>query len=371
MQSILHQFEKKNNNNKTLFCCSFFFFFFFCQNNHGALWFKIWYIAYARHILNIGGGDGDGGTGRDKKKEIGTCCHCWWWGTFAFSFWFSFCVLYLLWIYLFWAELEVDLWHWLTLFIETTHTYTHAHSLCSEQMQCKSDRFVSLPPDELWLLNLSTWWPKVIDRYWLNMQGFSLMFFSYGDATLFSAVVCIILFTQPFFCLEINKMYYIHIASMPGSFCSSSAFSLLSRAATRLENVHHSHVPSPLCTFVLVCLHCSAWDSHCGDRGSLHISGLWPCQVSRASVLYLQQPVHPLLALSCLLFFFSSMWAYTHTYTQIYIHILSYVLNSEAKKGPRDRLIALLVRALSCLPSRARLKFTDRERFLLRPGVDS
>lgn len=39
--------------------------------------------------------------------------------------------------------------------------------------------------------------------------------------------------------------------------------------------------------------------------------------------------------------------------------------------GQRDRLIALLVRAWRCLPSRARLKFTDRERFLLRPGVDS
>lgn len=110
--------------------------------------------------------------GVDKKKKIGTCCHCLWWGTFVFAFWFSFCVLYLLWIYLFWAELEVDLWHWSTLFIETTHTYTHAHPLCSEQKQCKSDRFFSLPPDELWLLNLSTWWPKVIDRYWLNMQGF-------------------------------------------------------------------------------------------------------------------------------------------------------------------------------------------------------
>lgn len=74
----------------------------------------------------------------------------------------------------------------------------------------------------------------------------------------------------------------------------------------------------------------------------------------------------------CLLFiFFFNVSLHTHTHIYKYIHIPSYVLNSEAKKGPRDGLIALLVRALSCLLSRARLKFTDRERFLLRPGVDS
>lgn len=125
-----------------------------------------------------------------------------------------------------------------------------------------------------------------------------------------------------FFCLEINKMYYIHIASMPGSFCCSPAFSLFSSAVTRLdtENVHQSHAPSPLCTFVLVCLHCSAWVSHRGDGGSLHISGLWPCQVSRASVLYLQQLARPLLALSRLLFIFFLQCepTYIHTHTNIY-----------------------------------------------------
>lgn len=85
------------------------------------------------------------------------------------------------------------------------HTYTHAHTLCSEQSQCKSDQFFSLPPDELWLLNLSTWWPKVIDQYWLNMQGFSLRFFQLWRChSIFSCCLHYSLHSA-IFCLEINK----------------------------------------------------------------------------------------------------------------------------------------------------------------------
>lgn len=73
----------------------------------------------------------------------------------------SSCVLYLLSSYLFWTELEVDLRHWSTLFIMTIHT----HMLCSEQSHCKTNQFIFLPPDELWWLNFSIWWPKVIDQH--------------------------------------------------------------------------------------------------------------------------------------------------------------------------------------------------------------
>lgn len=195
MQSILHQSvkeKKKQKKTTTLFFAAVLFFF--AKRTMVLYNLNMVHLICKAYILNI--------WGEKKTRKFGTCCHRWWcWGTFAFSLWFHpvFCI-YSRFIC---SELNLKLTcgigrHYLL----RLHTYTHAHTLCSEQSQCKSDQFFSLPPDELWLLNLSTWWPKVIDQYWLNMQGFSLRFFSYGDATLFSAVVCIILFTQPFFVLK-------------------------------------------------------------------------------------------------------------------------------------------------------------------------
>lgn len=188
MQSILHQSEKRTKKNQHFFAAVLFLFFFA----------KRTMVLYNLNMVHLICKAYTKYWGEKKTRKFGTC---WCWGTFAFSFWFHpvFCI-YSRFIC---SELNLKLTcgigrHYLL----RLHTYTHAHMLCSEQRQCKSDQFFSLPPDELWLLNLSTWWPKVIDQYWLNMQGFSLMFLSYGDATLFSAVVCIILFTQPFFVLK-------------------------------------------------------------------------------------------------------------------------------------------------------------------------
>lgn len=94
------------------------------------------------------------------------------------------------------------------------YDYTHTHSLSVQNrvtakqissffsllMNC--DGLISLFDDQRSLTN--------IYEFLLDLQILLLLFFSYGDATLFSAVVCIILFTWPF-CLEKNKKYYIHI----------------------------------------------------------------------------------------------------------------------------------------------------------------
>lgn len=107
----------------------------------------------------------------------------------------AFCVLYLLSSYLFWTELEVDLRHWLTLFIMTIHTCSVQNGATTKQtcsflsLLMNSDGLISLFDDQRSSTN--------IQEFLLNLQTLFL-FFSHGDATLFSAVVCIILFTQPF-----------------------------------------------------------------------------------------------------------------------------------------------------------------------------
>ena len=113
-------------------------------------------MSYARHILNI--------TEIIERITFGTCYHCWWfWGTFKFFSLISSCVLYLLSSYLFWTELEVDLWHWSTLFIMTIHTHAYTRSV-QNRVTAKQISSFFLPPDELWWLNYSVWWPKVIDQ---------------------------------------------------------------------------------------------------------------------------------------------------------------------------------------------------------------
>lgn len=132
-----------------------------------------------------------------------------------------------------------------------------------------------------------------------------------------------------------------------------------------------------------------------------HISGLWPRQVSESVCVISpttlpSPPVSPqisffppstsLLQLSSYVSVFRlgvfCVFFFSHHAVSNFIYDLSLSrlqtspfpassLPCWSTGGQRDRLIALLVRARSCLPSRARLKFTDRERFLLRPGVDS
>lgn len=135
----------------------------------------------------------------------------------------SSCVLYLHSSYLFWTELEVDRRHWSTLFIMTIHTRCSVQnrvtakqisSFFSLLMNC--DGLIPLFDDQRSLTN--------IHELLLDLQILLLLFFSYGDATLFSAVVCIILFTQPF-CLEKNKKYYIHIWIWCFCFLLRSAYS--------------------------------------------------------------------------------------------------------------------------------------------------
>lgn len=83
--------------------------------------------------------------------------------------------------------------------------------LCSEQSHCKTNPFIFLPPQGFISLFDDQRSLTNIIEFLLELQILLLLlFYSYGDATLFSAVVCIILFTQPF-CLEKNKKYYIHI----------------------------------------------------------------------------------------------------------------------------------------------------------------
>lgn len=43
--------------------------------------------------------------------------------------------------------------------------WLYTHMLCSEQSHCKINQLIFLPPDELWWLNFSVWWPKVIDQH--------------------------------------------------------------------------------------------------------------------------------------------------------------------------------------------------------------
>lgn len=157
---------------------------------------------------------------------------------------------------------------------------------------------------------------------------------------------------------------------MLGCFCFTSAFLVLSSPVKHSDpqNVHHIHVRSPLCTFDSACtaqlespimgmeLHCIS--PVCGlVRSAEHL-----CCISN------NPPIPSLLSPLCL-FIFSLNGSFVH-FLSLHIHIYIYDYNSVSlsKKGKCARIF---VRALSCLPSRARLKFRDRERFLLRPGVDS
>lgn len=116
-------------------------------------------MSYARHILNI--------TEIMERKKFGTHYHCWWhWGTFEFSAWFHpvFCIY----SQAICSELNLKLTygigrHYLL--------WIYTHILCSEQSHCKTNQFIFLPPDELWWLNFSVWWPKVIDQHlWVLAQ---------------------------------------------------------------------------------------------------------------------------------------------------------------------------------------------------------
>lgn len=114
---------------------------------------------------------------------------------------------------------------------------------------------------------------------------------------------------------------------------------------------------------------------------SLVLSGqLSVCVVSPnnpPTSLFPSRPIPLFFSLSlCVIFSFT--WFFTALPLHILLRPRLFSLPSPSSRSPcrsaggqRDRLIALLVRAWRCLPSRTRLKFTDRERFLLRPGVDS
>lgn len=159
------------------------------------------------------------------------------------------------------------------------------------------------------------------------------------------------------------------------------------------RGVCHNAPQSIVSTFVRklctqVCLHGSVWVSRHGDGSSppyLRFVALLGqpgvCVISPTALPSPPAPPpisfpHHSLSFVCL---FSSFVCFGSFHLRALSNFTDYILlynilislSSSCTGGRRDRLIALVVRALSCLPSRARLKFTDRERFLLRPGVDS
>lgn len=184
----------------SFFCCFEFSFFFFIAKRTTVLYnlnmVHLICKAYSKYNWN------------HRNKKFGTCYHCWWyWGTLSFQPDFILCSVFTLKLFVLnWT------WSWPTAYVDIIYyDYTHTHTLCSEQSHSKTNQLMFLPPDEFWWLNFTDDQRSLTNIYefLLDLQTL-LLFFSYGDATLFSAVVCIILFTQPF-CLEKNKTYYIHI----------------------------------------------------------------------------------------------------------------------------------------------------------------
>lgn len=191
-------------------------------------------------------------------------------------------------------------------------------------------------------------WPTLMSSSSNCRFSLLLLFYNYGDATLFSAVVCIIPFTQPF-CLEKNKKYYIHIWIWCFSFHSclhtNSLIKITTEAAT--ETHRWSNIlcyKSSVSLFVRmygaqVCLHGSAWVTDHGGGSSppylwsVALSGqLSVCVISSATLpsppvcLPVLPPIsflpyHPIpLAFSlslCILFpfmCFVSFYRFTFTY---------------------------------------------------------
>lgn len=131
-----------------------------------------------------------------------------------------------------------------------------------------------------------------------------------------------------FFRLEINKMYYIHIASMPGSFCCSSAFALFSSAGTRSDtgNVHRKVVRQVRCARLFWCACVARLESPLVGTEAGCISPV--CGLVRSAehlcCICNNPPVPSRLSPLCLLlfFFFFNVSLHTHTYINIYISLL-------------------------------------------------